>query len=318
MRTLLLVLALASAAHAQDPVPDPTPPHRYFPLAVGDEWEYLNFLLDADPSIGRYTRREIVRDTIVGGVRYFAEVTTQRDSDQEGWDRSETRFLRYDSTTTRVVQLVTGHSDAPIECPFGVDFGEVFTCWGESSGTALDGDMMATGRLDATVRVDPSVDPTRQLRVEAVKAFTWVEPVDPATTPVYAAPIGYVGEEPGMCGCFRSLTYARVLQDDGTIYEVGARYGVASEAAPEAARLGLAVGPNPTAGPLALALDVPVPGAVTVEAFDALGRRVWHQTVALGTGRQRLDVDARAWAPGLYVVRATAGDATASASVVRR
>ncbi len=50
-----------------------------------------------------------------------------------------------------------------------------------------------------------------------------------------------------------------------------------------------------------------------VEVFDVLGRRVWRGSVA-----GEMTVDARAWAPGVYVVRATADGATTVSRFVRR
>ena len=89
---------------------------------------------------------------------------------------------------------------------------------------------------------------------------------------------------------------------------------VSREAPPEAAALALAAHPSPTAGPLAVTL-AGARGPVLLEAFDALGRRVLARTVA---PEARAEVDASGWAPGLYVLRATAGGAMATVRVVRR
>ena len=60
------------------------------------------------------------------------------------------------------------------------------------------------------------------------------------------------------------------------------------------------------------------PFLICLAAFDALGRRVWADELARGTGRQRVEINASAWAPGLYIVRAVAGDVSSIATVVRR
>ena len=106
----------------------------------------------------------------------------------------------------------------------------------------------------------------------------------------------------------------------------GKRYGtplsgfpatVSSSASPMAAPLDLHAFPSPTPGPITLTLDLATPQPVELAAFDALGRRVWH-TKLVASDRQRVEVDASAWAPGLYVVRALAGDARETVTVVRR
>ena len=55
---------------------------------------------------------------------------------------------------------------------------------------------------------------------------------------------------------------------------------------------------------------------MTVEAFDALGRRVWSGRLA--PGAEAVEIDAAPWAAGAYVIRAASASATASATVVRR
>ncbi len=88
--------------------------------------------------------------------------------------------------------------------------------------------------------------------------------------------------------------------------------------APSANVLALIAAPNPTSGVLRLTLAVPETETVTVEAFDALGRRVWQQEATLAAATLVVVADASAWAPGVYVVRATVGQATATARIVRR
>lgn len=71
--------------------------------------------------------------------------------------------------------------------------------------------------------------------------------------------------------------------------------------------LALAVGPNPTAGAATVAFALDTPGDATVAVYDALGRTV--ATLATGAqaaGAQQATLDGLA--PGVYVVRLTAGD----------
>ncbi|MDX1532362.1 MAG: T9SS type A sorting domain-containing protein [Rhodothermales bacterium] len=91
----------------------------------------------------------------------------------------------------------------------------------------------------------------------------------------------------------------------------GETYGVpivSSEggAAPTAFGLG-APYPNPARGAVRFAVSLPGPDAVTVEAFDLLGRRVFEENLGVqpaGETAHRLDL--AGLPPGLYLVRATA------------
>lgn len=87
---------------------------------------------------------------------------------------------------------------------------------------------------------------------------------------------------------------------------------VASEPPPpDGAALALAAWPNPSgAGPVAVRLSLASPAAsARVWVVDALGREVavLHDGSA-PAGPLVLSADATGWAPGVYVVRATAGD----------
>lgn len=91
---------------------------------------------------------------------------------------------------------------------------------------------------------------------------------------------------------------------------------VASEAPPAGSGLSLALSPNPARDVSTLALAVPEGGAARVMAYDALGREVavLHDGPAAET--LSLRVDTSGWPVGVYVVRAEAGDRTATARLV--
>ena len=301
--------------------PDPTPPHLYYPLAVGNVWEYINLGLMAS-SGDRYLRREIVRDTVVEGRHYFVQAHTQFDSDGETIGEMRESVVRYDSASTQVMGLWEG-TEWPLGCRFGADFGTPVPCEAEPTGDSSYDVTEVLGGLGQSIPFGreigslEGINPS-PLEVMAVKTFRFPKSIaDYSHHSYYAAPIGYAGETAAGCACWRNLLYARVHLDDG-VYEVGERFAVAANGEPESTPLAVTAFPSPTAGPLALAVDVPMTGAVTLEAFDALGRRVWRHEVALGVGRQRVEVDAGEWAPGLYVVRAASGGEAATATVVRR
>ena len=90
---------------------------------------------------------------------------------------------------------------------------------------------------------------------------------------------------------------------------------VASEGVADGAQLALTASPNPTGGTLSLSYRLATPSAVWLAVVDALGREVAVVTGARGAGQHAEALDARAWAPGVYVARLTAGDAAATRAV---
>ncbi len=85
---------------------------------------------------------------------------------------------------------------------------------------------------------------------------------------------------------------------------------VASEGATGDDAFAIALAPNPVRSTATLTLTVGRPGPATVAVFDALGRRVavLHDG-PLAVGAHALTFDAAGLAPGVYVVRAVAGEA---------
>ncbi len=281
---LVLLASVAVSAQTGDPIPDPTPPHLYFPLTVGDVREYETCVESFGLICFRYevTRREIVRDSLIGDARYFLERTWAPGA--EDWtDLRETRLLRFDTTSALVVARSAEGAESPVTC-----------------------------RLDAAFN---SVDDVCGLSVEERPTDRKFFGASDAGE-IYEVGVGLVERYGGNHGSV--LTYASVRQEDGSVLETGARYNVSTDEDAGSDPLAITALPNPTAGPLALALDVPTAATVTLGAFDALGRRVWTREVALAAGRQRVEVDAAGWAPGLYVVRARTEGASATATVVRR
>ncbi len=85
----------------------------------------------------------------------------------------------------------------------------------------------------------------------------------------------------------------------------------AAEAAPGLADLSFF--PNPVTDQATLALTLATPTPVRVEVVDALGREVLRLDAGvLGVGRQSLALDMSGLAPGAYVARVVAGEASGS------
>ncbi|MEL6614982.1 MAG: T9SS type A sorting domain-containing protein [Bacteroidota bacterium] len=74
--------------------------------------------------------------------------------------------------------------------------------------------------------------------------------------------------------------------------------------------------PNPASGAMSVEVQVPVAGALTVDLFDVLGRRVatLHEG-PVPSGRQRLAVDVSAVPAGVYILRAMASGEAATVRV---
>ncbi len=303
--TLFLLTVLAAPAFAQGGiVPDTTAPERYFPLQVGNVWEYDDWQIGIFPfppmHVG-YERWVVTGEADVGGEAYAVlSVSSFASNGARGPVR--TRYVRFD-TSRAVVLERSGEDEGVFEflpCELDTPFFPVSECTESAGGAYVYGVGHGQGVLDVTTSVK---------RFDRIGASYYV-----------AAGIGFVRQAGSDLKGGRDLTllYARVA---------GRRHGtpvpvlpVVVSTGPDAASpaLALRAAPNPPSGLTTLSLAMPAGGVVTVDAFDTLGRRVYHSTPSLATGTHALDLDTSAWAPGLYVVRATAGGTTAATRVVRR
>jgi hypothetical protein len=297
MRALLLAAALL-AAPALAQVPDTTAAWRYFPLHVGNAWEY---------AAGGTTviRRDIIGEETIGGRRYalWREITYV-DGEIVGWIPPAP--IRFDTLSSFVFENFRGEERpfgfAP--CPFRVDFGATADCDPLQSGFRL---YDVAGTYDGAVVLGGSPPDTVRTAVKLYddQAF--------AVDFGYAAGLGEVYAESDIRTY--GLYYARIN---------GVEYGEAQittgmETVPSGTGEGLQlwVWPNPSRGAATVALTLAQPGEAAVALFDALGRRValLHEGV-LAAGAHRLPLRASSLPPGVYVVRAIAGAEVAGASVV--
>ena len=302
-----------------DDIQDPTPPASYYPLAVGTRQEYKtrSYLTGAEAVVA-YERREIVRDTLIDGVTYAVEERRRADGATSFSTVAERLVLRFDPATTRIVRWQDG-TEQTFVCNLDAGLGSRIDC--DAEARAPDGSPEETGAYGRqaqavyigmqTVAVVPA---KRFARLGNVSPDSFIDPA------YLLAGFGESGAYswPECPGCIKTLEYVRRVDPSGAVTEFGTRVPVVSEAAPGASAFALTAAPNPSAGPLSLSLTLPEAQTVRLEAFDALGRRVWRLEAPLGAGPQSVSVDASAWAPGLYVVRATGPGASAAARVVRR
>ena len=271
--------------------PDTTAPWRYYPLAVGNVWEYGT---DSDLAL----RISIPRDTTVNGRTYFAWMIEY--ADESGpLPPPNTLFVRYDSTAhvDRALYrtgpgggLVERNGD--LDCPLDAPFDAVVQVGGTSQ-------CAVSGGYDVPV-VFGGKEPgtgTDTMRT-SVKQFRQF----PAFTTRFAAGIGLVYAE-GESN-FSTLQYYRVNGEERGI----SRFPTPTSPTPPSGGAALAVGPNPTGGAATVRLDLPAPADVRVAVYDVLGRRVATlASGALGAGAHALPFDAAPLASGVYIVRAEVG-----------
>ncbi|MFQ5572567.1 MAG: T9SS type A sorting domain-containing protein [Rhodothermales bacterium] len=262
----LLSLLFAGAALGQDTpvVVDTLDWHRYYPLEIGNTWEYggLNSYVST-----------IVGDTLANGHRYFI----RRDSTLAVGTLGpfiHTFYVRYDTAGT-VVTLPSLEADTvEVPVPFRnrrIDSPDFLAHF--DMRTAF-GDTLYYGAPDTLYSVEGGYNETRQIghelvEVDALKCFReqgfsagWIE--------CYATDIGFVGGG----NLFGSeLNYAKV----GGI-EYGRLPTPVEAAAQVPERFSIeTIYPNPFKGRATVAYRLPKPSSITVEVFNVLGQRIWRE-----------------------------------------
>jgi len=280
MRTFgLLLLALLTALPAAAQTPDTVAWRRYFPLAVGNVWEYEYLQEQPAHPYGpgyRYLWHEryaIVDRTVAGTDTLFTMLVYRRDS-LSAQVRRDTLTVRYDSELTAVVDVETAN---PAPFSFGCGLAAPY-----EGGASFGRYCMAYGLPEPDFS---AVAPSQSHKYISTMAGSGV----------WASDIGMTRGGLSCEGCtifvsinIWTMRYAKVG---------GVEYGqriVARETAerPEAAALRL--WPNPSRG----AVTVEAAPRAAVVAFDLLGREA-VRTVAGADGRAALTL-----APGVYVVAA--------------
>ena len=108
--------------------PDTTAPWRYFPLAVGNVWEYEGE--EAPLRVNPLERVAVVKDTVVSGRQYFVLQNTYT---ERGDTVNVSRHLvRFDtaSATVRALDEFEPQGERLYTCPLDVPFGGVADCGG--------------------------------------------------------------------------------------------------------------------------------------------------------------------------------------------
>jgi hypothetical protein len=284
---LLFVLAAPSAAQ-------PPPPETFYPLGVGDVWEY------AEPATGNILRVHNARDTTITGRVYVIQERVKFDAAGTPIPQMPPFYrLRYDTLSTHVVEPYTDGSGTevpsqPAPCPFGG--GSVVSC---------DGVMATVHTFRGTLTVGDTVLTGVWFKEYASELFLLT----------YATGIGEA-EKWSKVSPYRYLAYARVA---GVEYGTP-RFPVAAEPGPPEvlAALALSVWPNPARGQATVAFTLASPALVRAAVYDGLGREVLTRDLGmLPVGQHEAALDLSHLAPGLYAVRVAAGGASGTVRFVR-
>ena len=273
--------------------PDTTTPSRYYPLHVGDAWEYD---LWGSPNI---IRREITGEIMLGDTLYYKWHTAIYEDGIPG--PGVTYNIWYDETTSFVMErfsethIETVFLGAP--CPLNADFDVTVDCqpfkdpgfdfW-DTSGT-YEGewvfDESGPGTGGDTIRT-------------SVKRY---DSEDFVSVSQYAAGIGQVHVENELE--IFSLYYSRVNGEEHGVAVITT--GIEPDVL-EALDSGIALSvfPNPVRNRCSLEIELDRSQRLTAHVYDVRGRRVLVEELGeLGSGTHLRSLDFSRLAAGSYVVR---------------
>lgn len=306
VRLLLLIFLIVTLVRPvwgqTDPsVTDTLDWRQYYPLEIGNVWEYKddNFPLLHLPS---YQRREIIGDTLIGDREYFVLYSRVYDTNFSIVSEGET-YLRYDTLRHTVIQLSTsgccpGEYDY-IACDLSAAFNQEIMCDDGSQVFVLGGYLPS-----------PYVIGLDTVYAPAEKHFNFG---GPGITLAHG--IGDVGGPPEGANNMVFLVY---LKSGGRVYgESIVTTSAESESdLPNTIYIRKAI-PNPFTNTTTLQYNLALPAYVTVNVFDMLGRRV----VSLlneqqAPGERHVVFDATAHPAGLYVLVLSTGNAVLTHRVV--
>lgn len=265
--------------YGQDaPVPDTLDWKGYYPLEVGNMWEWRTSLLIAYDGLNS---KEIIGDTLIGGTSYFVEAAYGEAKDPlNGVDFAgrDTSFIRYDTLNRRVVELTPDGEEYPRTCDLGASFNTTITC--DFSDGIMVGGGYSTDFSWSTVGIGAPF--------QAIKHFVTLGGGDTFYHGVGRLP-GLGDGNQGSIG----FTYVRIA---------GVEYGtpVVTLSTDEPEQLGdhaLRLYPNPVRE--ILYVEVPRPERLRLTVYDALGRAVIRQD-CMGAA---CAVDASALHAGVYFVQ---------------
>lgn len=292
---IILSLFLSGAVRGQDTliVADTLDWKRYYPLEIGNTWEY--------GGLDRHIRT-IVGDTLANDHRYFI----RRDSIPAAGTLGpfiQIFYVRYDTAGTVVTLLSLEADTMDVPLPFDynrVDFPDFLAHF--DMRTAF-GDTLYYGAPDTLYHVQGGYNARWQIdkelvEVDGLKIFR--KQGFSVGHEAYATDIGFLGGG----NLFSSeLNYARV----GGV-EYGSRRSTPVErtaVVPEQFSIET-IYPNPFRIRTTVVYRLQKPSSITVEVFNIIGQRIWRERTSVhAAGEHKYELQSRAWSAGLYVVRLT-------------
>lgn len=285
----LLPCIPASLAHAQETA-DTTGAWRYFPLEVGDVWEY--------DGLAGNERRTVTGDTLIEDVRFFRYVRQTISETGLPVGLPDVLYARFDTLSTEP-RYWNGEEFPLYGIPWGFPLGAPF-------GSEPEYNICQTsvgGGYEQTIEIGGDT---------VVTSVKLVDTGNCEITSTFAAGVGFIryvtlGEE-------LTLRYAHV----GGV-EYGSPLSAEEEAGAVPTRL-LEPFPNPARGSVTVLFVLETPEQVQLTVVDLLGREV--AVLADGfrsVGPHDVFLDASRLSPGVYVLRLTtsAGTRTHKLTVVR-
>jgi hypothetical protein len=296
--------ASCDPSSAEDvPCPDTTDWRSYFPLSVGNEWQYeLSKFCGAEGFPPCRSGSEIVGSEVVEDTEYFLIRRCTEGLDGEVACGGALP-IRYDEELRTVVFRAEDGMTYPYldVCSLALPFGFSVEC---NSSDEEDFEWDVIGRYGATF--DLGAGPTL---IGTAKGFGSL-----GGGVSYFAGIGETSSQGDGSSISNDLTYARI---DGVEYGTPA-FTFPTSSEPDIAQPVVtgftAAFPNPARGSMQAQYALAAAQTVTLELVDLLGRRV--RETALGpqaAGAHDVEIDLGGLRPGLYVLRLR-GDAGAEAT----
>lgn len=288
MRFAILLYAVVSvSAFAQDPVPDTTDWHSYFPLEVGNEWQYR--VDNVIPNPDYHFSRTVLGDSLVNDTTFYQFRRCRQDAVGPVTCYLEVELYTLDENYAALMYRWEG-PEGPIiyrpavicrlDSPFG-ELGEEW-CYDTGPGTFVDGEYGANWPIGGS-----SVTGTR-------KSYSWIGGGE-----VYLSGIGHVASYPDGGGGSTTIQYARIA---------GVEYGnpvVSNETDLPQPQSEIRAFPNPALREATLQFSLPERQKVVARVFNLRGALVETRSLAAVAGGVEVSYtfDVSSWPSGLYTIR---------------
>lgn len=283
-------------------VADTLDPKGYYPTQVGNVWEYTGMTGSGfmeDPF-----REEIMADTLIDGITFYKLKLTTFDYDfSPVITRSFTTFDYVAVADSGIVQWTPAGLLSN-----GIRFSQSFnSCYGPDPVAVAGGygDFFSIMERDSVV--------TRVL--PAQKTF-WIPSAFSEVT--YGYGVGRL-QTVGDPSVTYDLSYAKIdSREFGTPLDSLFDIRVANEPLPVLPALRLENYPNPFVGATRFSFSLSVPGSVTLEIIDVLGRVIARPSVEvrLAPGRHETVWEARHLPSGVYFARLVLDNRTLATTTV--